>query len=63
MAMICIHGGECDGCMACQDDQEEYYCPVCGEKTTEDVYVSIDGDILGCENCVTRKDPWDVLEK
>lgn len=26
MAMICIHGGLCTGCMACLDDR--YYDPV-----------------------------------
>lgn len=23
MALVCIHGGECDGCMYCYDKKEE----------------------------------------
>ena len=60
MAMTCIHGGECDGCMACQEPQE-YFCPICGEEVTETIYVSTEGDILGCENCVKVKEPSEVL--
>lgn len=63
MAMICIHGGECTGCMACQEEEKEYYCPICGEKVFETVYVSNDGDVVGCENCVTTKEPYEVLEE
>lgn len=62
MAMICIRGGECTGCMACQED-EEYYCPVCGEEVSETVYVSNDGEIVGCENCISTKEPWEMMEK
>lgn len=61
MAMICIHGGkECDGCMECQNE-DEYYCPVCGDRVFEKVYVSNDGEVVGCENCITTKEPYEVL--
>jgi hypothetical protein len=60
MAMICIRGGECTGCMDCREP-EEYYCPICGERVFEIVYVSTDGDVVGCENCVNTKEPYEVL--
>lgn len=63
MAYPCIkYGGECDGCGSCQEEKE-YYCPVCGEKVFETVYVSNDGDIVGCENCVNTKEPYEVLDR
>ncbi len=62
MAMICIHGGECTGCMGCQEEKE-YYCPICGEQVFETLYVSNDGDIVGCENCVTTKEPYEVMNE
>jgi len=27
-------------------------CPVCGEEWNEIVYRDIDGEIVGCENCI-----------
>lgn len=62
MAYPCIkYGGkECDGCGDCQQDNE-YYCPVCGELVEEKVYVDNNGEIVGCENCVTEKDPREML--
>lgn len=62
MAMICIHGGECTGCMECQEEKE-YYCPVCGEEVTERIYTSTDGEIVGCENCIIIKEPYEVMEE
>ena len=44
----------CTGCMECQDEQH-YYCPVCGEKVLENVYVDYGGNVIGCENCVETK--------
>lgn len=61
MAMTCIYGGkECDGCMECKEEKE-YYCPVCGELVEETLYVSTDGEIVGCGSCVIAKEPWEVL--
>ena len=65
MAYNCIkysNKRECDGCGDCQPEEKEYYCPVCGELVEDRVYVSTDGDILGCENCVKEKDPREMLE-
>lgn len=33
-------------------------CPVCGEEA-EDYYIDLAGDIIGCENCVRRKDAYE----
>ena len=56
MAMHCIHGGECDGCMACQPDPEPIYCDICG-KEVETLYKDKDGEIVGCDNCIKQVDP------
>ena len=63
MAYLCIKNAnkECDGCMECKGS-EPYYCEVCGEEVSERVYVSINGDIVGCENCIEEKEPCDVYE-
>jgi uncharacterized OB-fold protein len=52
---------ECDACGDC-NPSPNYYCPVCGEEVYESVYVSNEGDILGCENCAQIKEPHEVLE-
>lgn len=36
MAFSCIHGGECTGCMDCQEDDNEYECPDCGSELDAD---------------------------
>ena len=60
MGFMCKLGkGECDGCMACQPTPH-YYCPICGKEVYETVYVN-DGDVIGCENCVAEKEPYEVL--
>lgn len=64
MSYPCIMGGgECEGCGRCRGEEEEkeYYCPICGEKIFESVYVSTDGEIVGCESCVSLKDAWEVM--
>ena len=61
MAYQCIlYGGECSGCGGCREDTQ-YYCPICGEEV-DAVYVSADGDVVGCDNCVSYKDAWEVLD-
>ena len=61
MGYMCVMGnGECDGCMRCKP-APQYYCPVCGKEVFETVYVS-DDEIIGCENCVETKEPYEVLE-
>ena len=64
MAYMCIkvHNKECNGCMECKGSNEPYYCEICGEEVCEKVYVSINGDIVGCENCIEEKEPCDVYE-
>lgn len=62
MAMLCIKASrECDGCMDCRPDPH-YYCPICGEEVYETVFVDNGGDVIGCENCVETKEPYEVLE-
>jgi hypothetical protein len=63
MAYNCVkyNGKECDGCGECQPDTE-YYCPVCGELVEDRIYISAEGDILGCENCIREKDPREMIE-
>ena len=55
------HYKECDGCMDCQSEVI-YYCPICGDEVIENVYISTDGEVIGCENCVQVKDPEDVFD-
>ena len=63
MAYMCSvwSNKECDGCMRCKPNSH-YYCPVCGEEVYEVVYVSNEGEVIGCENCAQIKEPFEVLE-
>jgi len=36
-------------------------CPVC-DAECDTIYLDHNGDYIGCENCVTTKDAWDVME-
>lgn len=36
-------------------------CPICGEEC-EDVYYNIDNEIVGCDQCLTRKDASECNE-
>lgn len=40
------------------DEDEEPICPVCGEACST-AFLDSNGDALGCENCIQRKDAWD----
>ena len=42
-------------------ERKEYYCPICGERVLEVVYVANDGEVLGCENCAQIKEPLEML--
>lgn len=33
-------------------------CPVCGEET-DTYYKNKDGEIVGCDNCITAVDAWE----
>ena len=62
MAYMCIkhHNRECFACGNCQDVRE-YECPECG-KVAETLYTSnVNDEILGCDNCITVKDAYEVL--
>lgn len=61
MAYSCVKGikEECDGCMECKEEIF-FYCPVCGEMVLETVFVSNNGEIIGCENCAEIKEPWEM---
>lgn len=62
MAYNCKYGSrECDGCGRCEEDQK-YFCPICGEEVYETVFVTNDGEVLGCENCAQIKEPCDILK-
>lgn len=42
------------------DGEPEYpHCPLCGEECGS-IYKDGNGDILGCEQCVSVKNAWDV---
>jgi predicted RNA-binding Zn-ribbon protein involved in translation (DUF1610 family) len=47
--------------MTCKPEVH-YYCPICGEEIYETVFVNNDGEIIGCENCVETKEPYEVFE-
>ena len=38
-------------------DEEEFYCPACGERVFEDtiVYINTLGEIIGCEFCARER--------
>ena len=62
MSYPCILGrGECNGCMDCKGEDKQYFCPICGEEV-DALYVSADGDIVGCDNCISYKEAWEVLD-
>lgn len=63
MAYSCVKGlkKECDGCMECKEERD-FYCPVCGCKVRETVFVSNSGEVVGCDNCAEIKEPWEMLE-
>lgn len=42
------------------DDGQEPICPIC-EEPCETIYFNIDGDAVGCENCLTPRDAWDLM--
>jgi hypothetical protein len=36
-------------------------CPLCGEEC-DTLFYDRFGDIVGCDNCVTTRDAWEVAE-
>lgn len=56
MSAICVTGcKECDGRMRCKGESPS--CPVCGEECG--YYYKAEGEIVGCENCVTKIDAYE----
>ena len=52
MSYPCIlNGSECDGCGNCEEPMP--ICEFCGSEH-EYNYVDDNGNILGCENCITE---------
>ena len=37
-------------------------CPECGEEC-EKIYRSVNGEVIGCENCIREQDAWEYLEE
>lgn len=59
MAYHCIRGkGECDGCMDCRPEPEPIYCDICGAEV-EYLYKDINGDVVGCDQCIRKIDPYE----
>ena len=40
---------------------DEPICPICGESCNE-LYTDKNGDIIGCDNCVSTIDAWEWLQ-
>ena len=62
MGYACIKNfnKECSGCGCCQPDVD-CTCPECG-KEAEKIYTSnVNGEILGCDNCITENGAYEVL--
>lgn len=61
MSFICINSGKlCTGCGGCREEKE-YRCPICYEEA-EYLYTNADGEIVGCEECITKQRAEAVLE-
>lgn len=41
-------------------EPESYYCPECGKECERIFKHKGTGEIVGCENCILRVDPWEV---
>ena len=64
MALHCIHGGECDGCMQCQSEPMLYTCPICGAELDggDEVYISPeDKTVFGCWQCIVARSAEEAL--
>lgn len=56
MAYHCISGGECTGCMVCEELKVVLKCDYCGEEIYEgDTYYKA-GEDNYCEYCVERRE-------
>lgn len=63
MAMLCHNRArECTGCMSCQEEQT-YHCPSCEHELSADEKVyRQNGEVIGCEYCITEYEACEQLE-
>ena len=40
-------------------EEETHYCPICGEEAEEFFASKFNGEIVGCENCVSIIEAWE----
>ena len=40
--------------------EEAPVCPECGEPC-DTLYFNAFGDVIGCDNCITARDAWDLF--
>ena len=47
------------------EDDEEYECPVCGETLSggHELFINDNGDCVGCEFCISRKEAAEYFEE
>lgn len=43
-------------------EEEPHYCPICGEEAEEFFASKFNGEIVGCENCVSMIEAWEWEE-
>lgn len=43
------------------NDGREPRCPVCGE-SCDTIYRNAEGDVVGCNECLTAFDAWEALD-
>ncbi len=46
-----------------ENDNIEIPCPVCGSLGADDFFFNIDGECVGCTDCLRREDPMDYYER
>lgn len=56
MCKVCGRRPCLDGCPGqIEREEESIVCPVCGEEPEKYTYWSIDGECVGCDQCITKK--------
>lgn len=41
------------------EEPEMVFCPVCGEEAEYLYEFSVDGEVVGCDQCITRRSAYD----
>ncbi|MBO5568386.1 MAG: hypothetical protein J6A79_05575 [Clostridia bacterium] len=44
------------------EQQRQPVCPICTQEC-QTIYLDWNGDVAGCENCLTSHDAWDYEEE